>query len=84
MNGVLLEDGDGEDLAAAEPLSDVVFPDAQVTLTGVEMVDENTYYSPQDGGTITFAISQPVTNCETYLVVEGMDFTCLLYTSRCV
>ena len=75
LNGVLLEDGDGEDLAAAESRSDVVFPDAQVTLNGIEMVDENTYYSPQDGGTITFTNSQPVTDCETYLVVEGMDYT---------
>ena len=65
LNGVLLEDGDGEDLAAAESRSDVIFPAAQVTLNGIEMVDENTYYSPQDGGTITFTISQPVTDCET-------------------
>lgn len=75
LNGVLLEDGDGEDLAAADTQSDVVFPEAEVTLNGIEMVDENTYYSPQDGGTITFTITEPVADCETYLVVEGMDYT---------
>lgn len=75
LNGVLLEEGDGESLAPASDAGDVVIPDAEVTLNGVEKLDDNTYYSPKDGGSIVFTIPQPVQNAETYLVVEGMDYT---------
>ena len=75
LNGVLLEDGDAEGLPSASPQSDIVLPEAQVTLNGVEKLDNNTYYSPKDGGSIVFTIAEPVQNAETYLVVEGMDYT---------
>ena len=75
LNGVLLEDGDAEGLPSASPQSDIVLPEAQVTLNGVEKLDDNTYYSPKDGGSIVFTIAEPVQNAETYLVVEGMDYT---------
>ncbi len=74
LNGVLLEDGDGEDLPPADTTGDVVFPEAEVTLNGVEQLDDNTYYSPKDGGSIVFTIANPVPDAETYLVVEGMDY----------
>lgn len=73
LSGVLLEAG-GKALAPAAGGSDVVFPDAEVTTNGVEKLDDYTYYSPKDGGSIVFTIAQPVQNAETYLVVEGMDY----------
>ena len=74
LNGVLLEDGDGEDLPLADTAGDVVFPEAEVTLNGVQKLDDNTYYSPKDGGSIVFTVANPVPDAETYLVVEGMDY----------
>ena len=74
LNGVLLENGDGEDLPPADTTGDVVFPEAEVTLNGVEKLDDNTYYSPKDGGSIVFTVANPVPDAETYLVVEGMDY----------
>ena len=75
LSGVLLEDGDGEDLPTADSTGDVVIPEAEVTLNGVQKLDDTTYYSPKDGGSIVFTIANPVPNAETYLVVEGMDYT---------
>ena len=37
--------------------------------------DETTYYAPQDGGRITLTIAQPVADCETAFVVQGMQYT---------
>lgn len=74
LSGVLLEDGDGVDLPPADTTGDVVFPEAEVTLNGVEKLDDNTYYSPKDGGSIVFTVANPVSDAETYLVVEGMDY----------
>lgn len=73
LSSVLLEEGDTA-LPAETPQPDVIFPDAEVTLNGVEKLGDGLYYSPGDGGTITFTVQQPVTDCETYLVVEGLDY----------
>ena len=42
---------------------------------GVQQLDETTYYAPQDGGRITLTIAQPVADCETAFVVQGMQYT---------
>ena len=44
-------------------------------LDGVQQLDETTYYAPQDGGRITLTIAQPVADCETAFVVQGMQYT---------
>lgn len=75
LDAVLLEDDAGTALPAVQPdTSRVVTADAQVTLNGVERLDETTYYAPADGGSIVFTVAQPAQNCESYLVVEGMDY----------
>lgn len=75
LDGVLLEDGAGTSLPEAQLTGDTVRPEAERTLDGVEQLDETTYYAPRDGGTITFTISNPVPDCETALVVQGMEYT---------
>lgn len=76
LDAVLLEDGEGtalEEIAPETP--QVVTAEAKITLNGVDKLDDTTYYSPKDGGTITFTVASPARNCESYLVVEGMDYT---------
>ena len=75
LDAVLLEDDADTALPAVQPEpSRVITADAQVTLNGVERLDETTYYAPADGGSIVFTVAQPAQNCESYFVVEGLDY----------
>lgn len=62
-------------LPEAELTGDTVSPAAEMELDGVQQLDETTYYAPQDGGRITLTIAQPVADCETAFVVQGMQYT---------
>lgn len=73
LSGVVLE----TDAGTSPVDSGVIVPGAQITLNGVEQLDATTYYCPQDGGTITFTIAEPVAGAETYFVVQGMDYEAL-------
>ncbi|MGN0975838.1 MAG: YfhO family protein [Gemmiger sp.] len=74
LNAVLTEDGDSA-LPLCGAQSTVVQAAAQITLNGVEQTADGTYYSPRDGGTITLTVENPAENCESYLVVQGMQYT---------
>lgn len=72
LDGAVLEESI---LPEAALTGDTVRPEAAVTLNGVEQLDETTYYAPQDGGTITLTVAEPVMGAETALVVQGMQYT---------
>ena len=73
LDGVVLEETGL--LPEAELTGDTVSPAAEMELDGVQQLDETTYYAPQDGGRITLTIAQPVADCETAFVVQGMQYT---------
>ena len=73
VDGVVLEETGL--LPEAELTGDTVSPAAEMELDGVQQLDETTYYAPQDGGRITLTIAQPVADCETAFVVQGMQYT---------
>lgn len=73
LDGVVLEETGL--LPEAELTGDTVSPAAEMELDGVQQLDETTYYAPQDGGRITLTIAQPVADCETVFVVQGMQYT---------
>ena len=74
LNAAVLESTDASTLPVVTAETAVTRPAMEKALTGVEQIDDTTYYSPQDGGTITFTTTAPRQNCETYLVVEGMEY----------
>lgn len=73
LDGVVLEETGL--LPEAELTGNTVSPAAEMELDGVQQLDETTYYAPQDGGRITLTIAQPVADCETAFVVQGMQYT---------
>ena len=73
VDGVVLEETGL--LPEAKLTGDTVSPAAEMELDGVQQLDETTYYAPQDGGRITLTIAQPVADCETAFVVQGMQYT---------